>query len=921
MAGEKVDKISFKTMVMASNPKATEVQVTLLWSNYQTTGILPKEFTALLPSSDNKTSPSCIFPNAPAKTNYSLGVEIPTGKPQPTSPPKTYSRAQEKELRQGALNYLVASTTEANKSFQKQLSENGVLGTMSDGFKIMLNAPVKLVTGEKYFTEERDTAKLLADEEQGVKKLQNTKLEKGAFEFEFQKERGVEFKPENIEKFNKQSQQFLKVNAYKEKYEALTSDLKGLEVNLLDSRRANKLEASTFLADSSKKDFDAKLVKALDKFCGGNEKLRNEYLKKISSGSGGSEANIVQTLKKVQAETAKAYKKELGGKDFSYYEKAYNNSLKTAFGEKNSKAMAQAYMQSQKQGIMYTEMGLTIATTLLLPGSSLIARGSATLAREVGADVAGHVVKGAFTLGAGVLPSGMHVANALTSEAGVTAEAKAEAKQSLKMGVTFGAIGGYISAPLGEFVSGLVKANPAVISNAVGSAFANAASKVTGFATEVSADSFLQAVINHDDMSSALKQNGSMQAVMRMLVGGQAARAAEGYKVSESVVEGVKTYSVMDKSGKVLGKTTNPNELFAGLLGAMDPKGEVNFKGKVLKSKPNPFEAKFEQTTVDPKKFGLNLAPEVKSNMEANVTSLYSKTKEFTKPIVEQFKKTFGDIEGVEIQQRVKDKDAMHEKSYRRYKKATSRIKELEETLKTETSPEEIAKIKKEIVNKNQYMKDLETNYPELSMALGDSFGQRIIMNKPTPQNIEKTVQKIISDIKRGDYVVTELENYAVNKDSFYYNESQVARIKAACKGKGVELKYSEGFKDSGYTTTQMNLTYKNGVNAELQVRGSEVHNLAESEHILYDIREGKDMAKGNAQIENLLNPVYDAVKQLDADKGLKKDYDKYLKDYYQYKRDIELGLNPKAPELDAKIPQELNMDNIIRLNNLLHQK
>ena len=141
VAGEKVDKILFKTMVMASNPKATEAQVTLLWNNYQTTGTLPKGFETLLPSSDNKSAPSCIF-KPTGNTDYSVGLE--RTKPQapvatatlPALTPKIGDE-QSKDL---TVEYLSTTVQDAIQTYMSQSDKDGIVSKGWDELKQRWNS-------------------------------------------------------------------------------------------------------------------------------------------------------------------------------------------------------------------------------------------------------------------------------------------------------------------------------------------------------------------------------------------------------------------------------------------------------------------------------------------------------------------------------------------------------------------------------------------------------------------------------------------------------------------------------------------------------------------------------------------------------------------------------------------------------------
>lgn len=115
--------------------------------------------------------------------------------------------------------------------------------------------------------------------------------------------------------------------------------------------------------------------------------------------------------------------------------------------------------------------------------------------------------------------------------------------------------------------------------------------------------------------------------------------------------------------------------------------------------------------------------------------------------------------------------------------------------------------------------------------------------------------------------------------------------------------------KDSGYITTQMNVTLPDGTLAEVQFRGANF--FAEFEHIAYDSR----------QLKNTLGKTFDNYKNAIQSLSEKeyKEYNKYLRECYNYYRNKELGimvgLKPKLPERFPKILSQESMENLYKLN------
>jgi len=101
----------------------------------------------------------------------------------------------------------------------------------------------------------------------------------------------------------------------------------------------------------------------------------------------------------------------------------------------------------------------------------------------------------------------------------------------------------------------------------------------------------------------------------------------------------------------------------------------------------------------------------------------------------------------------------------------------------------------------------------------------------------------------------------------------------------------------------------------EYQIRGKHVNELAEIEHIPYDLRQGKDISKGIPALRRIFEPVKTAAQAMDDAQYAQ--YNAYLADMYEYSRMLEMGLKPAKP----KFPEGLNeIVKIESLEQLHHQ-
>jgi DNA-binding transcriptional MerR regulator len=113
--------------------------------------------------------------------------------------------------------------------------------------------------------------------------------------------------------------------------------------------------------------------------------------------------------------------------------------------------------------------------------------------------------------------------------------------------------------------------------------------------------------------------------------------------------------------------------------------------------------------------------------------------------------------------------------------------------------------------------------------------------------------------------------------------------------------------KGSGYTTTQMNFTMADGTQGELQLRGEGF--FAEIEHIAYDARQGKNTL-GVAYQEYVRTVKGLSEKQYDS-------YNRYIKECYNYTRNLELGIQTPTPKLPKGLPSILSQRSMENLHDI----
>lgn len=231
----------------------------------------------------------------------------------------------------------------------------------------------------------------------------------------------------------------------------------------------------------------------------------------------------------------------------------------------------------------------------------------------------------------------------------------------------------------------------------------------------------------------------------------------------------------------------------------------------------------------------------------------------------------------------------------------------------------------------------------------------------PKLRSIEKQVYDKAREVQSGKFTenlakaleedkirITELHNYAGRDGIAYFSDIQTDRLKSAyetwynkmlkiaqkspetsnykiikqdgltclqdCKGYVFKPKMlvesvsnSKGaIKDTGYTAAQMNIVTKDGVQEELQYRGTGTDKLAELEHVPYDIKKNKDSVQ---------RPEYDFIRSIfekhKNDDDFDKLYNQYLSDTYKTTRRAELGFFGTVPDISDYLGDKLTPDEL----------
>lgn len=326
---------------------------------------------------------------------------------------------------------------------------------------------------------------------------------------------------------------------------------------------------------------------------------------------------------------------------------------------------------------------------------------------------------------------------------------------------------------------------------------------------------------------------------------------------------------------------------------------------------------------------------------------IYENTEKFFNNVAKNQAEVYKDYQkffGSDLQCRVKDFKGLNEKIYRQINKLDKKIEDLSdvekynlEKLKPGDEPltREAAEvlIEKYTLQKENLINDYDTVYSTIQ----DAFGARLILEDGSAKSVGKVHQSLLEAIDNGEIKLLEINNYQGEGSIPYFTSAQIKQLQAHCRRQGYELKVissvnapaakensyqklynqQEAVKKSGYTTCQMNILHKNGVVSEFQIRGKYINELAESEHIYYDLSEGKDISKGNPAIKELTDPLKNAVADMNKKENshIKAEYSKYLTSCYKYARMKELGIPMEKPVLPPSVNKLLDIENIIAIH------
>jgi hypothetical protein len=207
---------------------------------------------------------------------------------------------------------------------------------------------------------------------------------------------------------------------------------------------------------------------------------------------------------------------------------------------------------------------------------------------------------------------------------------------------------------------------------------------------------------------------------------------------------------------------------------------------------------------------------------------------------------------------------------------------------------------------------------------LWDAVGTRLVLSDTSPQGMNQVASRIAHGIRDGSLQVFEFNNLHGPGGKPYFTPEHIQQMKQAAAEVGKPLRVNESkLMDTGYTVACGYLGHGNGVKGELQIIGPKTLELANAEHIPYDVSLGKPLVRdvpesARPKIQALVAPIETAMARMSS--AQQKSYNEYLNQSYIHARRQELGESSTPPRLPAGVSAELSSENIQRVQQQLYQ-
>lgn len=230
----------------------------------------------------------------------------------------------------------------------------------------------------------------------------------------------------------------------------------------------------------------------------------------------------------------------------------------------------------------------------------------------------------------------------------------------------------------------------------------------------------------------------------------------------------------------------------------------------------------------------------------------------------------------------------------------------------------------------------------EAGQHIKDGHGFTFVLNDVSRPHMMQIRDGVLRAIRSGNLEVLVIKNYrGADQDTLpYFSDVDIDQVRMATENRRLQLPPSmrppqvlviDGsgiVKPSGYTTTQMRIRLRNPESGEFDLPIVDLHICGENvyrfyrgaDHLVYDIREGKDIYKGNSYVrsrfEPEVRPLLDAIEAMPEAQF--RCFTEYRGKTYAYLRQLESGQSEaQPPELPPELPSVCHLDNLTRLSEL----
>jgi ppGpp synthetase/RelA/SpoT-type nucleotidyltranferase len=192
-------------------------------------------------------------------------------------------------------------------------------------------------------------------------------------------------------------------------------------------------------------------------------------------------------------------------------------------------------------------------------------------------------------------------------------------------------------------------------------------------------------------------------------------------------------------------------------------------------------------------------------------------------------------------------------------------------------------------------------------VKIQDSIGFRLILKEGSVKDMDRCIQSLAQCIQDHRMQLMEIRDYHGPYCPSYLSAQNLETLLNAQKKANGQLPHplkplpiqvthqtATALKLSGYTALQLKVRFRNETLGELQIRGPQVDQVANVEHLVYDIRQGKSLSGKNVSSFRGLEKrkLETLIQNLSSEQT--QDYMDYLAHYYQKARMLEVGEKPE---------------------------